>query len=68
MVENKLDMLKIKHHVLLSKECLGNLKCIFPEAATAGFCKKGVLKNFAKFAGKCPCQSLFFNKAAGLSL
>ena len=30
------------------------------------FCKKGVLKNFAKFTGKCLCQSLFFNKAAGL--
>ena len=29
--------------------------------------KKGVLKNFAKFAGKHPCQSLFFNKVAGLS-
>ena len=26
------------------------------------FCKKGVLKNFAKFTGKHMCQSLFFNK------
>ena len=30
------------------------------------FCKKGVLKNFLKFAGKQLCQSLFFNKVAGL--
>ena len=30
------------------------------------FIKKGVLKNFAKFRGKHQCQSLFFNKAAGL--
>ena len=30
------------------------------------FCKKGVLKNFAKFTGKHLCQSLFFNKVAGL--
>ena len=30
------------------------------------FCKKGVLWNFAKFTGKQPCQSLFFNKVAGL--
>ena len=30
------------------------------------FCKKGVLKNFAKFKGKHVCQSLFFNKVAGL--
>ena len=28
--------------------------------------KKGVLRNFAKFTGKHLCQSLFFNKAAGL--
>ena len=30
------------------------------------FRKKGVLKNFAKFTRKYLCQSLFFNKAAGL--
>ena len=30
------------------------------------FCKKGVLKNFAKFTGKHLCQSLLFNKVAGL--
>ena len=29
--------------------------------------KKGVLRNFAKFTGKRLCQSLFFNKVAGLS-
>ena len=28
--------------------------------------KKGVLRNFAKFTGKYLCQSLFFNKVAGL--
>ena len=30
------------------------------------FCKKGVLRNFAKFTRKHRCQSLFFNKVAGL--
>ena len=30
------------------------------------FCKKGVLKNFAKFTEKHLCQSIFFNKVAGL--
>ena len=30
------------------------------------FCKKGVLENFTKFTGKHLCQSLFFNKVAGL--
>ena len=29
------------------------------------FCKKGVLRNLAKFTGKHLCQSLFFNKVAG---
>ena len=32
------------------------------------FCKEGVLENFAKFTGKHLCQSLFFNKVAGLGL
>ena len=30
------------------------------------FCKKCVLRNFTKFTGKHPCQSLFFNKVADL--
>ena len=30
------------------------------------FCKKGVLKNFAKFTGKQLCQTLLFNKVTGL--
>ena len=30
------------------------------------FCKKGVFKNFIKFTGTHLCQSLFFNKVAGL--
>ena len=30
------------------------------------FCKKGVLRNFAKLTGKHLCQNLFFNKVAGL--
>ena len=29
------------------------------------FCKKSVLRNFAKFTGKHLYQSLFFNKVAG---
>ena len=32
------------------------------------FCKKGVLRNVTKFTGKHLCQSLFFNKVAGLDL
>ena len=32
------------------------------------FCNKVVLRNFTKFTGKHLCQSLFFNKVAGLRL
>ena len=32
------------------------------------FCKKSVLRNFAKFTGKRLCQIFFFNKVAGLRL
>ena len=31
------------------------------------FCKKGVLRNLVKFTGNYLCQSLFFNKVAGLA-
>ena len=30
------------------------------------FCKKAKLKNLAKFTGKHLCESLFFNKVAGV--
>ena len=30
------------------------------------FCRKGVVSNFEKFTGKHFCQSLLFNKVAGL--
>ena len=39
-----------------------NFRSILPEV----FCKKSFLRNFAKFTGKQRCQSLFFNKVAGL--
>ena len=42
--------------------CDKTLRTIRPEV----FCKKGVLRNFAKFMGKHLCQSLFFNKVAVL--
>ena len=39
---------------------------IYRSSCSEVFCKKGVLRNFAKFTGKHPYQSLFFNKVAGL--
>ena len=40
----------------------------FQKHSPGGFCKKGVLKVFTKLTGKHLCQSLFFNKIAGLEL
>ena len=37
-------------------------RCCRPEV----FCRKSVLKNFAKFKGELLCQSLLFEKVAGL--
>ena len=38
----------------------------FQKLPSEVFCKKGVLRNFAKFTGKHLCQGLFFKKVAGL--
>ena len=35
--------------------------------SSRGVLEKGVLRNFVKFTGKHLCQSLFFNKVAGLN-
>ena len=42
--------------------CLLNFRSSLLEV----FCKKVILRNFAKFTGKRLCQSFFFNKVAGL--
>ena len=57
----------------LHHRCLIGYKiriCIFllQKQPPEEFCKKDVLKNFAKFTEKHLCQSLFINKVAGLSL
>ena len=39
---------------------------VFSSSRPEVFCKKFILKNFAKFTGKHLCQGLFFNKVAGL--
>ena len=51
-------LLILRYQLLLTK-----LRGSRPEV----FCKKGVLRNFAKFTGKELCRSLFFNKVAGLT-
>ena len=51
------------YHVLLFHQYHYHL---FRSSRLEVFCKKVVLKNFAKFAGKHLCRSLFFNKISGL--
>ena len=47
---------------LFSRNCRISARSSRPEV----FCEKGVLRNFTKFTGKHLCQSLSFNKVAGL--
>ena len=51
---------KIKIHMLL------DISKSKRSSRSEVFCKKNVLRSFAKFTGKHLCQSLFFNKVAGL--
>ena len=41
---------------------------VFRRSRPDVFCKKGVLRNFAKFIGKHLCRSLYFNKVADPTL
>ena len=60
----RIDTSCFKEHTVKS----GNSKWTSRNKAVAQSCpvKKGVLRNFEKLSGKCLCQSLFFNKFAGL--
>ena len=42
------------------------LTYVDPEAVVQRCCKNGILKTLAKSTEKLLCQSLFFNKVAGL--
>ena len=54
---SELIQLKIKDFILISVGISSHRRCSI---------EKGVFRNFAKFTGKHLCQSLFFNKKAGL--
>ena len=60
--QQQLKHLNVKIQEAKSKNVVITDRSSRPEV----FCKKGVLRNFAKFTGKHLCQSLFFNKVAGL--
>ena len=50
----------------LECNCLSQNLWIYRSSRPEVFCRKGVLRNFAKFTGKHLWKSLFFNKVAGL--
>ena len=58
--------LSILFQVCLSKTQGYFLICISRSSRLEVFCTKGALRNCAKFTEKHLCQSLFFNKVAGL--
>ena len=41
------------------------VRIVLSEVTTGGVLYKKVFLKFAKFTGKCKCQTLFFNKNAG---
>ena len=59
---------------VLHRRCFEKFSNIFKKTPTNRsscpdvICKKGALRNFAKFTEKYLCQSLFSNKVAGLRL
>ena len=58
-----------RENLLLKKydtTLINKLNSTFRSSSPGVLCKKVVLRNSAKFTGKHLCQSLFFNKAAGL--
>ena len=68
---NKMDLISLKPCLNLCSQTWlksnRSLVNIFIQNQSPGCSmKKGVLKNFPKFTGKHLCQSLFFNKVAGL--
>ena len=56
----------LKSHILRHSVESGHANVSYRSSRPEVFCKKGVLRNFTKFTGKHLCQSLFFNKVAGL--
>ena len=54
-------------YLILRAKCIKYL-LIFRSGHADVLCRKGVLRNFANFIGKHLCQSLCFNKVAGLTL
>ena len=53
-------------YALISKSWLFSDVLLVRNSHPEVFCKKDVLRNFAKFTGRQLCESRFFNKIAGV--
>ena len=70
-LDNSLNIINILNSFIFETCCPNlflTLYISFGSSCPEVFCKKGVLRNYAKFTGKHLCNSLFLNKVAGLSL
>ena len=65
-VQNLLVLNNCFKILIYNKKFLIIMQCTFRSSRPEVFCKKGVLRNFAKFIGKHLCQSLLFNKVKRL--
>ena len=60
-------LVKAESYLELSRaSMMGLFPVIVRSSHQRCFVREGVLRNFAKFTGKHLCQSVFFNKVAGL--
>ena len=64
LVETSLPLSNSAERVVVEGECFSEV--VFQKQPLEVFCKKVVLRNFAKFTGKYLCHGLFFNKVVGL--
>ena len=53
--------------ITIAASCFLKSSLMFRSSHPEVFCSKGVLKHFAKFTGKHLCQSVVFNKVAGIA-
>ena len=64
LVETSLPLSNSVEREVVEGECFS--KVAFQKQPQEVFCKKDVLRNFAKFTGKYLCHGLFFSKVVGL--
>ena len=64
--KNPILNIKMNRNIIMDSYHIHNCTLIYRSSWQRCSVRKGFLINFAKFTGKHLCQSLFFNKVAGL--